>query len=618
MRFTDPMSQLETQALARVGRLAASVAAVAAVPAAAWVLVWRASGYIGLANAGELRRSGLLSIPLAAILLLLAGLLGSLVVARARLRAAALPGDTRRVGRAARVPQAVIVPALALSAAALAWFQRPGAGLLPGPAQTCFVAAAAAIAAAFALLVIERTLAATNGDRLPEAPALRALAFLATCVAFAMGLLEILAGAGVPWTAVAGDGIALLVAAAGVEIALRALARLFLPPPGAEAARAAGGSLIARLVSAGAAVRGGVSAPLRQHLGIDFSRSWALAYVRAASLPMLGFFLLLAWGLSGVALVGMDARAIYERFGAPVRVLRPGLHVGLPWPLGTSRPVEFGAVHEVGLGGAGLASVQRTGAEDAAPAGADRLWEQAHPAEVELLIASRANGRESFQSVSADLRILYRVGMTDEDAVRAAYSTADPETFVQAVAGRVVARFFADRTLDDVLAGDRDSMAETLRSRLQADLDSTQTGLQAVAVVIEAIHPPAGAADAYHAVRAAEIASRAAVAVERGAAATIHAQSLQYAFLQSSNAQAGAEETVASARTAALRFAADQEAAKAGGRSFLLERYFASLSASLGRAPKTIIDHRLNWPEAPVLDLRPLASAAGSTGGKEE
>jgi regulator of protease activity HflC (stomatin/prohibitin superfamily) len=588
-------------------RLAACVAALAAVP----IVAWRATG-------GEWHRSGLLALPPAAMLLLLAGLLGTLILARARLRTAGAAADMRRVGRAARVPQAIIVPALALAAAALAWFHRPDPSLPPGDPQSCTLAAAAAIAAAFLLLIIERTLAATNEHRLPEAPALRALAFLAAGVTFAMGLLELLAGAGVPATAYAGDAVALLIIAAAIELALRALARLFLPPPAGEAARAAGASLIARLVSVGGAVRGGVAAPLRQHLGIDFSRSWALAYVRAASLPMLGFFLLLAWGLSGVSLVGLDARAIYERFGAPVRVLQPGLHIGLPWPLGTARAVEFGTVHEIGLGPAGLVAAPRTGAEDAAPASADRLWEQAHPAEVDLVIASAANGRESFQSVSADLRILYRIGLTDADALRAAYATVEPQAFVQAAAGRVVARFFADRTLDDVLGGDRDTMSETLRSRLQAELDSADTGLQAVAVVIEAIHPPAGAADAYHNVRAAEIASRAAVAVERGAAETIRAQSMQYAFLQSANAQAGAAEAVATARTSALRFAADQDAAKAGGRSFLLERYFASLSASLARAPKTIIDHRLNWPEAPVLDLRPLASAAGSTGGKEE
>jgi regulator of protease activity HflC (stomatin/prohibitin superfamily) len=37
--------------------------------------------------------------------------------------------------------------------------------------------------------------------------------------------------------------------------------------------------------------------------------------------------------------VPLDQRAVYERFGAPVRVLHPGLHLILPWPLGRLRPV---------------------------------------------------------------------------------------------------------------------------------------------------------------------------------------------------------------------------------------------------------------------------------------
>jgi regulator of protease activity HflC (stomatin/prohibitin superfamily) len=591
------------------------MAALAFALAVLLTLAWRPPFWF--VAAPELRRSGILALPLAALLLCLAALAGALILARARLYASIHPEEHRRVGRAARLPQAIAVPLLALPAAALAWFCRPAPDFAGFPSLG-FAAGAAAVAVAFLLLVAERTLAAMPAESVPEAPALRSLAFLATGVTFASGLLAVAANLGLPAAGRAGDALVILLAATGVEMSCRALAKLFLPPPAAELARAAGGSLIARLISAGAAVRGGLGAPLRQHLGIDFSRSWALAYVRAASLPMLCALLLLAWGLSGAVLVGIDGRAIYERFGAPVSVLGPGLHVGLPWPLGRARLVEFGAVHEIGLAPGPAGTIARSDAEDAAPPGADRLWDQPHPGEITLLIASAANGRESFQSVSADLRILYRVGLTDADALRAAYASADPEAFVRASAGRVVAGFFADRTLDEVLGGDREAMADTLCNRLQAALDAAGSGLQAVAVVIEAIHPPAGAADAYHNVRAAEIAAQTSVAVERGAAATIHAQSLQYAFAQSANATAAAEETVAGARTANLRFTADRDAARAGGKSFLLERYFAALSAALGHAPKTIIDHRLNWPEAPVLDLRPLAAAAGTTGGKEE
>ena len=563
----------------------------------------------------ETLRSAVFTLPLAATLLCLAAALASLLLTRARFQASVLPDTAAVVGRAARVPQAIMVPSIALPAAALAWLMR-GSPLPPtGAPDTGYTLGAIAIAASFLMLIAERNLAAVPARALPEAAALRALAFLATLVTFGAGLLEIAANLGLPATALLSSLLALLVAATGLELSARALGRLFLPPPSPDAARAAVQSAIARIVAAGAAVEGGIGAPLRQHLGIDFSRSWALAYVRAAALPMLGFFLLLAWGLSGVTLVPLDARAVYERFGAPVAVWHPGLHLGLPWPLGSARALEYGPVHEIGLAGT-PGPIEHTGAEDPAPASANRLWEQAHPEEVELLIASAASGRESFQSVSADLRILYRVGLTDEAALRAAYASANPETLVRSAAGRAVADYFVGRTLDQVLGADRAAMAEALRTDLQGALDRAASGLDAVAVVIEAVHPPAGAADAYHNVRAAEIAAQTSIAVERGAAATVHAQSLQYAFDQTANATADAAETVAAAKTARLRFTADQEAASAGGKSFLLERYFSALTAALGKAPKTIIDHRLNTPDAAVLDLRPLVPGAGPA--KEE
>jgi regulator of protease activity HflC (stomatin/prohibitin superfamily) len=560
----------------------------------------------------ELHRSGVPALALAALLIILAALLGTAQLTRAR-------QTGQKIGRAARLPQIAILPTLTLPAAALAWRLRPSQLPPACPPQTGYILGGLAIALAFALLIAERQAAATPPRRLAEAPALRALLFAATGITFAAGVLEILAQLGLPRLAgQAGAAIALLTAAIALELAIRAALRSFLPPPPPETATAAVTSLIARLLTATTHAPDGVTAPIRQHLGIDFSRSWALAYLRAATLPAIAFFLLLGWGLSGVALVPLDGRAVYERFGAPVAVLHPGLHIGLPWPLGTARPVEFGRIHEIGLTPIPPGAQPHLTAEDPSPTAADRLWDAVHQAEISLVIASDTNARQSFQSVSADLRVLYRVGLTDGAAIQSAYAIAAPEDLVRASAGRVTAAYFAARTLDAVLGANRETMAATLRTRIQTELDRHAAGLQIVAVVIEAIHPPAGAAEAYHNVRAAEIAARTAIAVEHGAAATIYAQSHQYAYQMTAAAHAAAAETVAAAHTQAIRFTADQQADRAGGPSFLLERYFFALGSALARAPKTIIDHRLNWPEAPVLDLRPFSAATGAGTGKEE
>jgi regulator of protease activity HflC (stomatin/prohibitin superfamily) len=472
----------------------------------------------------------------------------------------------------------------------------------------------AMLALAFPLLLAERIVAAQSAARLPEAPELRALLFLPVLCWPAAGLLQIAASLGARYTVGLGDALALLIALVGIELVLRALGVLFLPPPEPEAARAATTSLLARLLARGAR-GGGLAAPIREQFGIDFSRSWALLFVRAALPPVTLLLLLCAWGLSGIVLVPLDQRAVYQRFGAPAGVLHPGLHAILPWPLGSVRRVDLGIVHTLPLVAADLAAPPgRIAAEDVPPSSVDRLWEQPHPGEAEFLIASAAGGRQSFQSVSADVRVLWRVGLDDAAANDVAYRTLTPEALLRGATGRVCAAFFAGRTLDAVLGENREAMAERLREGVQAELDRFGTGVQVLAVVLEAIHPPAGAADAYHNVQAAEISANATVSAERGRAAAARAGALQYANELTAGGSAAAAETTGAATADATRFAADHAAAVHGGPSFLLERYFASLVAALGRSRLTLLDNRIEAPDAPVLDLRPPGAGSVPAG----
>ena len=201
---------------------------------------------------------------------------------------------------------------------------------------------------------------------------------------------------------------------------------------------------------------------------------------------MAGGLILAAWGLSGVALLDFDQRGIYERFGAPAAVWTLGAHLGLPWPLGRVRRVELGVVHSLALGGVDNADV-RAGAEDPAPAAADRLWDRAHSAEVSYLPASLdASGAQGFQVVSVDMKALFRTGLDDASALCAAYAVEAPDALVRAEAGRLPARALAGKTLADVLGEHREALADTLRERLQAELDRLHSGVELVGVGIEA------------------------------------------------------------------------------------------------------------------------------------
>jgi len=597
----------------------------------ALVTLWAAAPTTTHPALAALRGTRLIPIALGSLTIGLAGLAGAAILTSARLRAhdpvpaprlstrrfrLRLPrraiGDPALIGRAARWPQALIVAPLALAAIALAALAPAG----PAPGGTNDIGLGAIlILLTFPLLLAERLFAAMPVSRLPEAQAVRRLLLVPVLAWPGAGLIRIAAGLGFHAAPVIEAALAVIVSLFAAELALRALARAFLPAPAAALARAAINPLLVRILADGIGARS-FAAPVRAHLGIDFSRSWALLFFRQAALPVVALLALVTWGISGVVLVGIDSRAIYERFGAPVRVLGPGLHAILPWPMGQTRRLEYGIVHEISPGLA-EAPASIAAAEGPAPPDADRLWEQAHPAEQTLLVASPAAGsdgtRQSFQVVSADVRLRYRVGMTDAAAMEAAYATAEPETLMRAVAGRVVAGFAAGRTLDQLLGENRERLGEILRTDIQSRLDADRTGLEVSAVVIEAIHPPAGAAEAYHAVQAAGILAAASVSAERGRAAATLAHASQYAASLVAQSQAAGVEATARATADTSSFVADRESAAAHPLSFPLERRLSALGASLAKSVLTVIDRRIATAGAPTIDLRPLTPVSAAS-----
>jgi regulator of protease activity HflC (stomatin/prohibitin superfamily) len=262
--------------------------------------------------------------------------------------------------------------------------------------------------------------------------------------------------------------------------------------------------------------------------------------------PLLAGVVLVGWCATGVSMVGLDQRVVYERLGAPVAVLHPGLHLIMPWPLSHLRHVEFGTVRQVGLVG------------------------------------------------SPGLQVLYRVGLTNAQAMDSAYGSSDPGALVQALGSALAVHGGA--------------------GALQAALDRTGSGLEVLGVIgLEAVPLPGDAK------MAAEIGAETLLAEARSAAEGERIAARREAAAVVAGARAKAAETVASARIVLVAFTADRQANAADSKSFLLERYFANLSRAIAHSPKTIIDHRLNWPVAPELDLRPppgIAASPGASGVK--
>jgi regulator of protease activity HflC (stomatin/prohibitin superfamily) len=340
-----------------------------------------------------------------------------------------------------------------------------------------------------------------------------------------------------------------------------------------------------------------------------------LSFLSAAILPAIGGTALLCWALSGLKLIDLGQRGIYERFGAPIAVLGPGLHVLVPWPLGRLRPVEFGAIHSVAVGvdqSNEDMEQDSVDAESLPPASLNRLWESAHPGQAEYLVASQSTGLQGFQTVSTEISVLYRVGLTDAAALQSVYSVADPGTLVKEAASRLVLRYFNARTLEAVLGAKRENIADALREALVDDLNARHAGIDVVSVLIEEIHPPAGAAAAYHAVQAAQINASASISNETGRAKRTAGIAQQESHQLTTAAAAQAGETLHAANADAYQFNADRRAYAEAGRAFLQERSNRDIVAALAQTPLIIVDHRLTAAQTPIIDWRTVGMAAAA------
>ena len=321
---------------------------------------------------------------------------------------------------------------------------------------------------------------------LPDAPQLDRLLRIPLTVCLGLGIAAVLRSLGFAWAIRIEQGLAILVVAVALEVMVRSLAVAFVPFAPLAERRSVADSSLAGFLRFSAPSFQAFNTAVRQQFGIDLSRSWALAFVQRALLPVTLVMGILAWCVTGITALGLNERAVYERFGEPVAVFGPGLHLHLPWPMGVMRYVELGVIHDIPIAMSPLGDArqgvrqsagvdqqqQLVGAEAAPPAASDRLWDASHPSEQSYLIASQAQrpadlpdrgcGFAGRLPGRADRRAMPRI---------AAYRVADPETLIMASTGQLLVRYFARYTLPQVLGQSRDAFTTDFRAALQDQLD---------------------------------------------------------------------------------------------------------------------------------------------------
>ena len=465
-------------------------------------------------------------------------------------------------------------------------------------------------AASFPLLVLERRYAAMPERALPEAPLLERICRMPLLGFVGLGLSAGLRWLGLPPSS-SGSNMSVIIVTGlvAIELVLRSLVYLFVPLAPLGTRRSHADSFIAGLIRPRIPDLTALSASVRRQFGIDLARSWALGFIRRALVPLALGMALLAWLLTGVTALGLNERAVYEAFGQPQAVLHSGLHVHWPWPFGILRPVEYGMVREIPVQFTGddappaVTAAATSDIEGEAAPAIDRLWDSSHSGEGGYLVASAAEGRQSFEAVDIDLSIVWRIGLSDSAAEQAVYGIAEPGALIRSSASQMLARYFARSTIDEILGQNRERFIRDFQRQLQARMVALNTGIDIMAIVVEGIHPPPKAAIAYQGVQAAAIESVVKVAT----AGAESAREMKMAGLVSTSTRndaiSAAEERIDAAKRDFTLFDGDRQAAQAGGAAFLFERRLDRLDKGLLDKPLIIVDHRIQRAEGPTVNL---------------
>ena len=285
------------------------------------------------------------------------------------------------------------------------------------------------------------------------------------------------------WLAAAIPALMVLV---GFEILVTELLAAYRPKRPGEIPRPAFDSRVLGLLTAPDSLGQVVGELISYQFGVEVSRSWFYQLLGKAMTPLAIFAAAVLLLLSCVVIVGPDQQGVVLRFGGLARdAIGPGLPLKWPWPLETSEIYPTGKVLQLTVSSDLLGRTKP---------GDPLLWtggdDNAAKLGVEYFLCAPESGAggTGMALVMADVVIQYRVG----DLVKFLEGSLSPREAIEAVAQQEANRYFASRSLDELLSTGRTDGGPVLQQRMQQRLDSLGLGFEVVNVAIASLQPPPG------------------------------------------------------------------------------------------------------------------------------
>lgn len=285
-------------------------------------------------------------------------------------------------------------------------------------------------------------------------------------------------------------------------------------------------------------------------------------------------WLLLAYVATGIYTVQPNEQAVVRRCGRMLPELRqPGLHFGLPWGIDQVTRLKMQEAKRVSVG---VALSDRS------------MGRLTDPLQAECLTGDR-------NLILVAAVVQYRIA----DPKAYLFHVADVPALVADSVSACLSSVIASMGVDDVMTVERIAIQNTVLQTTQARLDKYQSGVQLVAVSLEAVAPPQEVAEAFRDVTSAREDKQKAINEAHGYANRLLPQARGEAHRLLLEAEGFRDEVMAKARGDAERFA--RVAAQLGtGRELTIKRLILeTMEEVLPRLHKVIVEPKAD----PRLDL---------------
>lgn len=199
------------------------------------------------------------------------------------------------------------------------------------------------------------------------------------------------------------------------------------------------------------------------------SDAWQKSMGDLKRLMLLIFLVLLAiYALSGIYSISRNELGVHMRFGRILSSSVPsGIHYALPWPVDSVRKVP---VHEV------RSLTIDTFADDSEDAYRFRI----------------GTGLESY-CITGDnniINISFVIQYTYDDPAALLTGVQDPDLFLKRTTERVIGHTIAGLSVDSILTSGKRSIAETIRTQANRELEATLSGIRITFAELVNVAPP--------------------------------------------------------------------------------------------------------------------------------